>query len=146
MAGDYTQGIDISFAFDLPPSRVSGCTVVGGQEGIVSHMAHVVFRKNQVRETTYRGIAVTEMSMGKVSRNTVEDTVGVGIYCGDYSMCEIEDNFVAGTRPDLASGDRTRMGYGIVAHFGASATIDGNTLSENAGSTASFLRARISSE
>ena len=64
LTGPYTQAIDISFAFDLPMSRVERCTVVGGQEGIVSHMAHVDFRRNHVRETTLRAIAVTEMSMG----------------------------------------------------------------------------------
>ena len=32
MKGDYTQGIDISFAFDLPPSSVSKCRVVGGRK------------------------------------------------------------------------------------------------------------------
>ena len=33
----YAQGIDISFAYDLPMSEVSGCTIVGGSEGIVTH-------------------------------------------------------------------------------------------------------------
>ena len=32
-------------------------------------MAHVDFRDNEVRGTTLRGIAVTEMSMGKVRKN-----------------------------------------------------------------------------
>ena len=32
--GDYAQGIDISFGFDLPPSLIEGCTIVGGREGI----------------------------------------------------------------------------------------------------------------
>ena len=84
--------------------------------------------------------------MGNVEENDIEGALGVGIYCGDFSMCEIEDNFVAGTRADVASGDRTRLGYAIVAHSGASATINGNTLEGNASPTASFLRARISSE
>ena len=132
MTGDYTQAIDISFAFDLPPSRVTGCTVEGGEEGIVSHMAHVEFRDNRVRGTTLRGIAVTEMSMGSVRENVVEDAVGVGIYCGDYSQCKVTDNAVRGTRPDLRSSDRGRHGHAIVSHFGARAEVDGNVLERNA--------------
>jgi Right handed beta helix region len=132
MTGEYAQGIDISFAFDLPPSKVTDCRVAGGQEGIVSHMAHVDFRKNQVSDTTLRGIAVTEMSMGKVTWNLVEDAVGVGIYCGDYSHCEISKNAIRGTRPDLRSSDRGRHGHAVVSHFGATAEVDGNVLERNA--------------
>jgi hypothetical protein len=145
-AGPYAQGIDISFGFDLEPSLVEGCTVSGGREGIVTHFAHAIVRDNRVTDTSLRAITLTEMSMANVKDNDVEGALGVGIYCGDFSMCEIEGNLVSGTRADLASGDRTRMGYGIVAHSGASATIAGNTLHGNAGSTASFLRARISAE
>jgi hypothetical protein len=126
MLGEYTQGIDISFAFDLPPSKVERCTVFGGQEGIVSHMAHVDFRNNHVFGTTLRGIVVTEMSMGKVTRNRVEDTVGVGIYCGDYSHCEINRNSVRGIRPDPASSDRLSQGLGILSQFYAQAEIADN--------------------
>jgi nitrous oxidase accessory protein NosD len=133
MTGEYAQGIDISFAFDLPPSRVSRCSVVGGQEGIVSHMAHVDFRENHVRETTMRGIAVTEMSMGNVTRNAVEDTMGVGIYCGDYSHCDISRNAVTGTRPDLESSDRLRHGIGILSHFYARARVEDNDVVDSPG-------------
>jgi len=143
MAGDYTQGIDISFAFDLPPSRVSGCTVAGGQEGIVSHMAHVDFRKNSVRETTMRGIAVTEMSMGTVARNDVEDTVGVGIYCGDYARCTITDNVVENTRPDAGSDDGLRQGVGILAHFGADAVLERNLVRRSPGGIRTWYEATI---
>ncbi|HSI98042.1 MAG TPA: right-handed parallel beta-helix repeat-containing protein [Gaiellaceae bacterium] len=132
MSGDHTQAIDISFAFDLPPSRVEECTVVGGQEGIVSHMAHVDFRRNHVRETTLRAIVVTEMSMGTVSRNLVEDAVGVGVYCGDYSHCEIRDNVIRGTRADLSSSDRMQHGHAILSHFFGRATVAGNVLERNA--------------
>ena len=106
-----TQGIDISFASTLPPSRVEDCLVVGGSEGIVSHMANVLVRGNRVRATELRGIAVTEMSMGDVEDNLVEDALGVGIFCGDYSHCSIEDNHVTGMRPD-PSGNPTRAGSG----------------------------------
>jgi len=143
MAGEYTQGIDISFAFDLPPSRVVGCTVVGGQEGIVSHMAHVDFRRNQVRKTTMRGIAVTEMSMGAVTRNEVEDTVGVGIYCGDYSRCTITSNTVEDTRPDVGSDDGLRQGIGILAHFGADAVLSRNEVRGSPGGIRAWYEATI---
>lgn len=132
MEGEYTQAIDISFAFDLAPSRVEECTVVGGREGIVSHMAHVDFKRNHVRETTMRAIVVTEMSMGSVSRNLVEDAVGVGIYCGDYSHCDIRENVVRDTRADTRSSDRNAHGHAILSHFHARATVGANVLERNA--------------
>ena len=144
--GRYTQGIDVSFGFDLAPSVIEGCTVTGGQEGIVTHFAHAVVRENQVSGTSMRAITLTEMSTATVEDNEVEDVLGVGIFCGDYSMCEIEGNSVVGTRPDVASDDRTRMGYGILAHYGASAKLVDNTLRDNRHGTGSFLDARISSE
>ena len=144
--GGYAQGIDISFSFDLDPSLVEDCTVRGGQEGIVTHFARVLVRDNHVSGTSLRGITLTEMSMAEVEENDVEDALGVGIFCGDYSMCTIEDNSVSGTRADHGSGDKTRMGYGIVAHYGADATIADNRLSGNEHATGSFLRSSISRE
>jgi hypothetical protein len=142
-AGANTQGIDISFAMMLPPSVVDGCMVVGGAEGIVSHTANVDIRDNDVTGTSLRAITVTEMSMGMVDENRVRDSLGVGIFCGDYSHCEIEDNLVWNTRPDYASADRTRLGFPIVAHYGAAAQLKGNSLGQNARGAASFLHARI---
>jgi nitrous oxidase accessory protein NosD len=144
--GEYAQGIDVSFGFDLEPSLIEDCTVSGGQEGIVTHFAHVMVRENRVTDTSLRAITLTEMSMADVEENEVERALGVGIFCGDFSMCEIEDNFVSGTRPDSSSGDRSREGYGIVAHFGATASLADNRLRGNARSTGSFSRARISTE
>jgi nitrous oxidase accessory protein NosD len=145
-AGDYAQGIDISFGFDLAPSLVQGCTVIGGREGIVTHftMAHV--EDNRVIGTTLRALTLTEMSMAVVEGNHVENSLGVGIYCGDYSECEIDDNSVRDIRPDYASGDLTRMGFGIVAHSGAKAVISENDVSGVAANTKAFLGARISGE
>ena len=146
-AGEYGQGIDISFGFDLEPSLVEGCTVHGGQEGIVTHFAHARVADNRVSGTSLRGITLTEMSMAEVEDNEVEGALGVGIFCGDYSICEIEANSVFGTRPDLASGNRTRLGYGIVAHFGADASLaDNEAAAEMRRRVGSFLRARISTE
>ena len=126
-----TQGIDISFAGELPPSVVERCEVRGGSEGIVTHMAMVLISENRVSGTGMRGIAVTEMSMGSVDRNLVEDAAGVGIFCGDYSHCEISENSVSGTRAD-ASGVSSRAGYGIVAHYHAVAELDDNQLDRGA--------------
>ena len=119
------QGIDISFAMTVPPSKVERCRIRGGSEGIVSHMAVVVIRDNDVSSTSLRGIAVTEMSMGEVDENRVRDAVGVAIYCGDYSHCMITDNVVSGTVPD-PSGNPTRNGFGILSYFGSVATVGGN--------------------
>jgi hypothetical protein len=144
--GDYTQGIDISFGFDLPPSLIEGCTILGGREGIVTHFANVHIQDNHVSGTTLRALGLTEMSMVMVEGNDVQNALGVGIYCGDYSECMIEDNVVGGTRPDMASGDRTRLGYAIVAHSGAKAEIADNELSRNASAAKAFLGARITAE
>ena len=141
--GDYAQGIDISFGFDLPPSLVEGCTIVGGREGIVTHFSNVHIRSNHVSHTTLRALGLTEMSMVMVEGNDVQDSLGVGIYCGDYSECMISDNLVGGTRPDTASGDLTRRGYALVAHSGAKAEIEDNQLSRNARAARAFLGARI---
>jgi len=133
------QGIDISFASTRPPSTVSRCVVRGGSEGIVSHMAAVVFKGNDIHGTSLRGIAVTEMSMGSVERNTVTGALGVGIFCGDFSHCSIEDNRV-GTVGIDPSGNPTRAGFGLVAHYGAVATVARNALER---APASFIGARI---
>jgi parallel beta-helix repeat protein len=134
------QGIDISFAMALPPSRVARCTVTGGSEGIVSHLARVRIEDNRVSGTALRGIAVTEMSTGTVTDNVVSDALGVGIFCGDYSHCEIEANDIGSVRPDRASGNPTRNGFGIVSHFGAVATLRANRLD---GGVAAFIGGRV---
>ncbi len=133
------QGIDISFAGTQPPSLVERCDVSGGSEGIVSHLARVHFRENRVSGTQLRGIAVTEMSMGMVEHNVVQDAIGVGIFCGDYSRCEISENSVTGTRSD-PSGNPTRAGHGIVAHYWAIAELDDNQLDRG---PATFIHAQL---
>jgi nitrous oxidase accessory protein NosD len=145
-AGEYAQGIDISFSFDLAPSLVEGCTVIGGREGIVTHFAMARVEDNRVVGTSLRALTLTEMSMAEVTGNHVENALGVGIFCGDYSECEIDDNSVRNVRPDEASGDLTRLGYGIVAHYGADATISGNDVSGVTAGSRAFLGAKISAE
>jgi hypothetical protein len=142
-AGDYVQGIDISFGFDLPPSLIDGCTIIGGREGIVTHFSNVHISDNHVSGTTLRALGLTEMSMVMVEGNEVQNALGVGIYCGDYSECMIEDNVVGGTRPDTSSGDLTRLGFAVVAHSGAKAEVRDNELSQNSSRMKAFLGARI---
>jgi nitrous oxidase accessory protein NosD len=139
----YTQGIDISFGFDLEPSLVERCTVTGGLEGIVTHFALVTVRDNHISGTELRAITMTEMSMGMIEDNEVDGALGVGIFCGDYSECEIEDNTISGVTPDVESGDHTRLGVAIQAHFGAEAELKGNEISESPGGIAAFVEATI---
>ena len=138
--GDLAQGIEISFAMHARPSLVQGCRISGGQEGIVTHMAMVRIRKNEVRDTSLRAITMSEMSMGKIDENRVLGALGIGIFCGDYSHCAIERNRVTGTRPDTASGNPTRAGYGIVAHFNAWAKVKRNA---NEDGIAAFVGADV---
>ena len=145
-ANAHAQGIDISFAVDLAPSSVTGCTVTGGQEGIVTHFAHVEVSGNRVSGTSLRAISLTEMSMGMASENEVTGSLGVGIFCADFSECELRDNVVYDTRPDGASGDPTRVGFGILAHSGARAELSGNRVQRSPGGVAAVLGARLERE
>ncbi len=139
----WAQGIDISYGFDLAPSVIEGCDLVGGQEGIVTHFAMARVSRNSVTGTSMRGITMTEMSMGEIDKNQVRGALGVGIYCGDHSMCEVKRNVVSDTRPDVRSGDLTRAGYGILAHYGAVAELVGNRLARNPGGVGAILDAKI---
>jgi Right handed beta helix region len=145
-AGEYAQGIDISFGFDLAPSVVEDCTVIGGREGIVTHFAMARVSDNLVSGTSLRALTLTEMSMAVVDGNEVRDSLGVGIFCGDYSECEIDDNSIDGIRVDDASGDKTRMGFAILAHYGAKAELEDNQVSNSPGGTDALLGAEISNE
>jgi nitrous oxidase accessory protein NosD len=131
MVSRYAQDIDISFAIDQPMSMVEGCRLRGGQEGIVSDSARVMVERNTVPTTTLRGITVTEMSMSSVEDNRVDGGLGIGIFCADRSECLITGNQVAGTRPDRASPDLSRVGYAIVAHSDATAFLDANQVADN---------------
>jgi hypothetical protein len=125
------QGIDISFNMDLGMSMVEGCTVVGGQQGITTHSSGTDIMGNRVSRTTGTAISVDEMSMGMASHNTVRDALGVGLYCGDRSMCMFDHNTVIGTRPDAASGIRTRRGLAVLAGFQSEADLWRNRLVAN---------------
>ncbi len=128
---EYGQGIDISYGFHREPSSVVGCTVVGGQEGIVTHFTTARIAHNRVSRTTLRAISMTEMSMGMIEHNEVRDALGIGIFCNDSSMCHIEHNLVVGTRPDEASGNLWRLGFGVLASYHSEAELKGNVLDAN---------------
>jgi len=125
------QGIDISFNMDMGMSMVEGCTIMGGQEGITTHSSMTDIMGNRVSRTTGEAIAVDEMSMGMASHNTVRDALGVGLYCGDRSMCMFDHNSVVGTRADTTSGIRTRRGFAVLANFQAEASLWQNKLVGN---------------
>jgi nitrous oxidase accessory protein NosD len=126
----YAQGIDISYTFDKAESHVMGCTVVGGQEGIVTHFANASLMGNRVSRTTMRAISMTEMSMGMIEDNEIRDAAGVGILCNDHSMCMIERNSVVGTR--RVGDSEWTGGYGILVSYGSEADLRDNALAANA--------------
>lgn len=146
LQSEYAQGVDISFSADLDMSVIEDCTFTGGQEGIFADSVHAVVRDNRVHGTTLRGITVTEMAMVEVEGNEVLDAVGIGIFCSDYSMCHIEDNYVAGIRRDRTSSDSMRMGYAIVSHYWADAVLEDNEVVRSPGGVGSFADAHISIE
>ena len=141
-AGPWVQGIDISFSMDRGMSMVEGCTIVGVREGIVTHMTMVDVSHNRIGETALRGITMGEMSMGTISHNEVLGARGVGIFCVDHSECEITHNTIAGTRAD-PSGDVTRAGVAIEAHYFASAKLGHNTVVASPGGIKAFDQSTI---
>ena len=134
----WAQGIDISFSMARSPSRVEGCSVVGGREGIVVHTTHAMLVRNRVSRTGSYAISLTEMSMGGIASNDVHGARGVAIYCGDNSECEIDDNVVTGTQ---AGGGRS--GYGILVHYNSHARVRGNRLISSPGGVAALSNAQI---
>jgi hypothetical protein len=140
----YTQGIDISFSADMGMSMIEGCTVVGGQQGIVVDSAGADVHGNRVSTTSYQAITMTEMSMGMIAENEVAGAVGAGIACVDQSMCMIEDNHVSGTKPDRSTpGLERQNGYGIVSDYKAEAELSDNELVGNARRVGVFAGAEV---
>ena len=137
------QGIDISYNMDMGMSMVEGCNVVGGMDGIVTHSSMTEIARNHVSRTKMMGISMTEMSMGMIQSNEVRGALGVGINCGDRSMCEIHKNVVIGTRSDAAGGNKTRAGFGVEVLFGAEAELFGNDLASNAAPVGVFQNSTV---
>ncbi len=136
-SGPWVQGIDISFSMDKEMSMVEGCTIVGVREGIVTHMTMVDVTHNHIGATSLRGITMGEMSMGSIHSNDILGAHGVGIICLDHSECEIEHNTIVGTRTD-PTGDSSRAGVAIEAHFFAKAKVKHNTVIASPGGVQAF--------
>lgn len=137
----YAQGIEIRNSDGRPDSAIRDSEVIGGQEGIVAHVAEVFVSGNIVRDTSMRAIAITEMSDGWVRRNSVTGASGVGLYCGDMSRCEF-----AGNRVDhvaAGTGGKSSAGWGLVVHYHASASSHNDELAGEAGTTATFIESRL---
>jgi hypothetical protein len=83
------------------------------------------------------------MSMGMVEHNDVNGAMGIGIYCGDRSMCEVMHNTVSGTRADHTSQDLSRGGYALVSWFESDAQVRGNTFVGNAHASGAFASSKI---
>jgi parallel beta-helix repeat protein len=141
-AGEWVQGIDLSFAAHKQMSMIERCTITGVREGIVLHMAMVDVEHNTINDTTFRGIVMGEMSMGAIRGNTVTGARGVGIYCVDYSECEIEDNTVTRTLVD-PDGDPMRGGVAIEAQYFAKAEIRDNVIAASPGGIRAYGGATI---
>jgi hypothetical protein len=127
----YAQGIEVRNANGRPRTRIRGCAVHGGQEGIVSHVSRVEVVGNEVRGTTMRGIAVTEMSEGLIEGNRVRDVAGAALLCGDMSHCEVVGNDVRGVA-DQGRGSRSHSGHGVSVLFSSTARLRGNSLEATA--------------
>jgi hypothetical protein len=137
------QGIDISYTMGYGMNMVDGCNVVGGMEGIVTHVSMSEIADNTVSRTAMHGISMTEMSMGTIMHNEVRGARGVGIYCNDRSMCMVERNTVVDTKNDSASGDRSRAGFGVLASFMSEADLRGNELAANPAPVGSVTQSQI---
>jgi hypothetical protein len=131
LGNELGQGIDVSYTMGYGMNMIEGCNIVGGMEGIATHVSESEIMDNLVSRTEMHGIAMTEMSMGMISHNEVRGANGVGIYCNDRSMCMVERNTVVDTSNDSAGGDDSRRGFGILASFQSEADLRGNELAAN---------------
>ena len=126
LVSTFAWGIGVVNSMGWAPTTIEGCAVTGGQEGIVSHASTVFIRDNDVRSTTLRAIAVTEMSQGDVDQNRIEHVVGTGLYCGDHSVCNVRDNRVWGAAAQPDTPVVWNAGYAAVVLYGADAYFKGN--------------------
>jgi hypothetical protein len=131
LGNDVGQGIDVSYTMGYGMNMIEGCNVVGGMEGIATHVSESEIMDNTISRTDMHGIAMTEMSMGMISHNEIRGARGVGIYCNDRSMCMIDRNTVVDTKNDSAGGDASRRGFGILASFMSEADLHGNEIAAN---------------
>ena len=142
VSGPYAQGIDISYSGFQGMGGVEGCDVSGGNEGIVVHASNITVSGNRVHGTGMRAITMSEMSMGEIEKNNVSGSVGVGVYCGDHSMCDVSQNVIVGMRSDQTDNEAA-AGVGIEANFYAEAELDRNVLVGNPKPVAVFAQSRL---
>ena len=142
VSGPYAQGIDISYSGFQGMGAVEGCDVSGGNEGIVVHASNITVGGNRVHGTGMRAITMSEMSMGEIEKNNVSGSVGVGVYCGDHSMCDVSQNVIVGMRSDHTDNEAA-AGVGIEANFYAEAELDRNVLVGNPKPVAVFAQSRL---
>jgi hypothetical protein len=128
----YAQGVEVRNSAGLGHSWVEGCSVIGGQEGVVSHVSRVWIRGNDVTATTQRAITVTEMSEGLVEGNVVHDVRGSGIFCGDMSHCEVRGNTITEVAPGR-DGVRSEAGHAVTALYYATVRDSGTMTGALAG-------------
>jgi hypothetical protein len=126
LVSPFAWGIGVVNSMGRAPTTIEGCSITGGQEGIVSHASTVFIRDNDVRSTTLRAISVTEMSQGDVDQNRIDQVVGTGLYCGDHSVCNLRGNRVHGTTAQPDSPVAWGAGYGAIVLYGSDAYFDGN--------------------
>ncbi|HEY2326822.1 MAG TPA: right-handed parallel beta-helix repeat-containing protein [Gaiellaceae bacterium] len=131
-----TTGVLIAYSMGRPMSMVEGCTIAGTREGISTHSSMVMVMGNHVMDTTTRAISLSEMSMDMASHNTVESATGVGIVCMDHSMCEIEHNTIAGSKP--VPGNPSAGGVAIESYYFAEAKVKHNTVIASPGGVQAF--------
>ena len=137
------QGIDISYNMDIGVTMVEGCTRRrrhgGHRHALVDGDARAQPRQpdDAARDLDDRDVD------GEVMDNKVRDAHGVGIFCGDHSMCMIDRNDVAGTRPRLGSGDLTLRGFGVLASFQSEADLRGNHLGSNPVPTGAIINSQV---
>ncbi len=121
----YGKGIHVANALHRPATVIAGNVVEGsGAEGIIANLAQVTIRDNTVRGNGGDGIAVTEMSVGRVEANVVTSNRGAGVLVMDMADAEVVGNFIAGSGPDLGA---------IHLGFHATATVDGNVIDAGGG-------------
>jgi parallel beta-helix repeat protein len=142
VSGPFAQGIDISYSGFQGMGAVEGCDVSGGNECIVVHASNIMVSGNRVHGTGMRGITMSEMSMGEVAKNNVSGSIGVGVYCGDHSMCDVNQNVIVGMGSDH-TGNEAAAGVGIEANYYAEAELDRNVLVGNPMPVASFDQSRL---
>ncbi len=122
-SGAGAKGIHIANALSWPESVVSGNVVErSSAEGILTNLAQVMIRDNEVRNNDGRGISISEMSVASVLGNKVTGNGETGILVLDMSSAD-----VAGNEIEVALGDGVRL------EFHAEARLTGNDILSESG-------------